>query len=111
MSEKPDGGPTGAWDVFIFVASVAFGMLSLGILIIEVMRVTLGAELIMDVPLSLATRRILGTALAAVGAVVSIAGARDSSSPAGARRLYFAFIFVDLLLTLAWVGFWMATAV
>jgi hypothetical protein len=111
MSDSSPRGPTGAWEVFIFVASVAFGTLSAGILINEILRVVAGSQLIMDVPLSLAGRRILGTSLAAIGFAVSIAGARDRSAPEGARQLYLAFIFADLALTIGWVAFWIATTI
>ena len=89
-----------------FLLGVALPVLSVGILINEVMRVTVGAFIPMDAVLSISNRRFLGAAIAGVGFAVCLSVALDRSASRRDRKFFLVFLLINLTLAGAWTVFW-----
>ena len=107
MDENPPQSPQGADEVVTFILGVALPVLSSGILINEVMRVTVGPLIPMDAVLSIPNRRFLGTAIVGLGFAVCLSVALDRSASPRDKRFFRGFLLVNLALAAAWTGFWL----
>ena len=106
MKEHPPEAPRGAGEVITFLLGAALPLLSVGILVNEVMRVTVGTSIPMDAVLSISNRRFLGTAIVGLGLAVCLPVALDRSASPRDKRFYRGFLLINLGLAAAWTVFW-----